>query len=70
MWYYMMRFMLKMMLYIGGQMFGRSANDPNGLAKTVLGIIVSCMFGAPNFLSKFLPTSRLNALFLQDQVQL
>ena len=57
------------MPYHGGQVFGRSADNPKCLAKTVLGIMISCMFGGPNFLSKILPISRLNAPFLQDQVQ-
>lgn len=60
----------KMMLYHGGQVFGRSADNPECLAKTVLGIMISCMFGGPNFLSKILPTSRLNSSFLNDQIQL
>ena len=58
----------KMMLYHGGQVFGRSADDPKCLAKTVLGIMISCMFGGPNFLSKILPIFRLNAPFLKEQV--
>lgn len=60
----------KMMLFHGGQVFGRSVDDRNSLAKTVLGFMVSCMFGGPNFLSRILPLSRLNAAFLQEQVQL
>ena len=60
----------KMMLYHGGQIFGRGVDNPQCLAKTVLGIMVSCMFGGPNFLSKILPISRLTSAFLRDQVQL
>lgn len=60
----------KMMLFHGGQVFGRSVDNPECLAKTVLGIMVSCMFGGPNFLSKILPISRLNSTFLREQVQL
>ena len=60
----------KMMLYHGGQIFGRSVDNPQCLARTVLGIMVSCMFGGPNFLSKILPVSRLNSTFLHEQVQL
>lgn len=59
-----------MMLYHGGQVFGRSADDPQSLARTVLGLMVSCMFGGPDFLSKIIPVSRLNATFLQEQIQL
>lgn len=60
----------KMMLYHGGQVFGKSADDPKCLAKTVLGIMICCMFGGPAFLTKILPISKLNACFLQNQVQL
>lgn len=60
----------KMMLYHGGQVFGKSADNPQCLAKTVLGIMISCMFGGPKFLSKIIPMSRLNAPFLQEQLEL
>jgi hypothetical protein len=60
----------KMMLYHGGQIFGRSVDNPQCLAKTVLGMMVSCLFGGPNFLSKILPISRLKSTFLHEQVQL
>ena len=60
----------KMMLYHGGQVFGRGVDDPSCLAKTVLGIMVSCMFGGPNFLSRILPISKLNSAFLLEQVSL
>ncbi|XP_076437845.1 uncharacterized protein LOC143277020 [Babylonia areolata] len=60
----------KSMLYHGGRVFGRSVDNPQCLAKTVLGMMVSCMFGGPKFLSKILPVSKLNSQFLHDQVQL
>lgn len=60
----------KMLLYHGGQVFGRSVDSPQCLAKTVLGIMISCMFGGPTFLSKILPIAKLNSSFLHDQVQL
>ncbi|GFO33316.1 transposable element p transposase [Plakobranchus ocellatus] len=60
----------KMMLYHGGQVFGRSVDDPQCLAKTALGIMISCMFGAPNFLPKILPILRLKTSFLHEQIQL
>lgn len=60
----------KMMLYHGGQVFGRSVDDPDSLAKTVLGIMISCQFGGPTFLSKILPISRLTSGFLHEQVGL
>ena len=55
-------FVKKMVLYHGGQVFGKSADDRKCLAKTVLGIMISCMFCGPSFLSKILPISKLNAL--------
>lgn len=60
----------KMMLFHGGYVFGKSVDDPSALAKTVLGIMVSCLFGGPNFLSKILPISRLTSQFLHEQVGL
>ena len=60
----------KMMLFHGGCVFGKSVDDPKSLAKTVLGIMVSCMFGGPNFLSKIIPISRLTSQFLHEQVGL
>ena len=60
----------KMMLYHGGQVFGKSADDPDSLAKTVLGIMVNCMFGGPKFISKLIPVSKLNATFLYEQMRL
>ena len=39
----------KMLLYHGGTLFGRANYDPQSLAKTVLGVTISCMFGGPTF---------------------
>lgn len=47
----------KMMFYHGGQVFGKSTDDPKCLAKTVVGIMICCMFGGPTFLTKILPIS-------------
>lgn len=58
----------KMILYHGGQVFGRSVDNPECLAKIVLGIMVSCMFGGPTFLAKVLPVHRLSSNFLQEQL--
>ena len=59
----------KTMLYHGGQVFGRSVDNPECLAKTVLGIMISCLFGGPKYLSKILPISKLNSAFLHEQVE-
>lgn len=60
----------RMLLYHGGQIFGKSVDDPQRLANTVLGIMVSCMFGGPRFLTKILPIACLNSAFLHEQVRL
>ena len=59
----------KMMLYHGGKVFGRSADDPTSLAKTVLGIMLTCLNGGPKFLSKLIPISKLNSEFLHEQIE-
>ena len=51
-----------MLLYRGGTLFGQVADDPQSLAKTVLAVMVSCMFGGPTFISKMLPTAKVNSL--------
>ena len=58
----------KMMLYHGGSLFGKSVDDPSSLAKTVLGIMIVCLFGGPSFLTKMLPISKLNSKFLFEQI--
>ena len=40
------------MLYDVGTLFGRATDDPQSLAKTVLGVMISYMFGGPTFISK------------------
>ena len=56
----------KMLLYHGGTLFGRATDDPQSLAKTVLGVMMSCMFGGPTFISKMLPIAKLHSLFLYE----
>ena len=58
----------KMLLYHGGTLFGRSVDDPSSLARTIVGIMIICLYGGPKFLSKMLPISKLNSKFLIDQV--
>ena len=53
--------------YYGGTLFGKSADNPTMLAKTVLAFMVKCCFGGPEFLTKLLPVSNLNADFLVNQ---
>ena len=59
-----------MLLYHGETLFERSTGDPQSLAKTVLGVIISCMFGGPTFISKMLPIAKLNSPFLYEQIRL
>ena len=54
--------------YHGGHIYGKAANNPDALAKTVLAIMIKCQNGGPRFLVKMIPVSKLNATFLYDQV--
>ena len=58
----------KMLLYSGGSLFGKAVDDPTALAKTMLGIMVVCLFGGPKFLAKVIPIAKLNSTFLYDIV--
>ena len=60
----------KILLYHGGTLFGRAANGPQSFAKTVLKVMMSCIFGRPLFISKMLPIAKLNSLFLYEQIRL
>ena len=53
--------------YHGGTLFGKSVDNPTMLAKSVLAFMVKCCFGGPEFLTKLLPVSNLNADFLVNQ---
>ena len=61
---------VKKTLYHGGTVFGKSSDNPNALAKTVLGIMLSCMFGGPLFISRMIPISKLSSVFLFDQIKI
>ena len=56
--------------YHGGTVFGRAVNDPTKLARTVLGIMVKCLFGGPKFLVKMLPVRDLTSDFQFEQVSI
>ena len=58
------------MLYHEGTLFGRATDDPQSLAKTALGVMISCMFDGPTFISKMLPIAKLNSPFLYEQIRL
>ena len=56
------------MLFHGGTVFGKAVDEPTKLAKTVLGIMVVCLYGGPRFLSKMLPVANLNADFVKTEI--
>ena len=49
---------------MGGTLFGRATDDPQSVAKTVLRVMISSMFGGSTFISKMLPIAKLNLPFL------
>ena len=54
--------------YQGGEIYGNAVNDHSQLARTVLAIMVKCMFGGPLFIVKILPVCNLNCKFQFEQV--
>ena len=58
-----------MLLYHGGTVFGKATDDPNALTKTVFGIMLSCLFGGPLFVSKMIPISKLDSTFLFNHIK-
>ena len=61
---------VRKMLYHGGTLFGRATDDLQSPAKTILGVVISCLFGGPTFISKMLPIAKLNSPFLYEQIRL
>ena len=59
-----------MLLYHVKQLFGKSVDNPSLLAQTVLGIMLICLNGGPNFLTKLIPISKLTSAFLFKQTEL
>ena len=59
-----------MLLYHGGTLFARATDNSQSLAKTVLGVMISCMFDGPKFISKMLPIAKLKSPFLYEQIRL
>ena len=56
------------LLYHGGELFGKAANNPDALANTSLGIMIKCLLGGPTFIFKMIPVKGLTASFLYEQV--
>ena len=57
----------KVLLYHGGTLFGKGMDALTSLAKSVLGVMVNCLFGGPSFISKMIPINKLNSQFLFEQ---
>ena len=55
------------LFYHGGTLFGRSVNHPDQLSKTVLAFMLKCLFGGPEFITKILPVTKLDAGFQHSQ---
>ena len=53
--------------YHGGTLFGYSADQPGVLARTMLALMVNCLFSGPEFLVKLIPISCLDSEFLFKQ---
>ena len=60
-------YVMSLLLYHNGSLFGKTENDPELLANTVLGIMVKCLKGGPSFLCKMIPVCHLDASFLFEQ---
>ena len=52
--------------YHGGEIFGRSQNKPEMLAKTLLAVMLKCLFGGPTFLIRLIPVCGLDAEFQHE----
>ena len=53
--------------YHGETIFGKAVDSPDKLAKTVLAVMVKCLFGGPEFIHKIYPMKNLTAKFLCDE---
>ena len=53
--------------YHGGTIFGKSIDCPEKLAKTMLTVMIKCLFGGPEFIYKAYPMSNLTAQFLHNE---
>ena len=55
--------------YHRGKLFGRAIDHPEKLAKTMLMVMVKCLYEGPEFIYKVYPISDLTAKFLYDKGQ-
>ena len=56
------------LMYHGGYVYGFADNKEGKLAKTILGIMIKCLFGGPKFLVKMIPVANLDSDFLYNIV--
>ena len=56
-----------MLQYHGGKIFGKSENDTNLLAKTMLGLMINSLHGGPKFFLKMIPVAKLNEELLHSE---
>lgn len=54
--------------YRGHHLVGRSVDNPDKIAKTVLGLMVETMYGGPSFMARLIPIFSLDAKLLFEQV--
>ena len=64
-----MKFTLNLLSHTTEVLFGKSLDNPECLAKTVLCYMIKCLYGGPEFIAKILPVSQLTADFILHQVQ-
>ena len=55
--------------YCGGELYGYAEDDKSKMAKTVLAVMVKCMFGGKKFLAKLVPVAALNSDFMFNVVR-
>ena len=55
--------------YHGRKLFGRAIDHPEKLAKTMLMVMIKCLYGMPEFIYKVYPINNLTAKFLYDEGQ-
>ena len=55
--------------YHKGKLFGRAIDHPEKLTKTMLTVMIKCLYGGPEFIYKVCPISNLTAKFLYDEGQ-
>ena len=54
--------------YRGGELFGKSVNQPDKLAKTILSVMIKCLFGGPTFIVCMIPVCCLDSDFQYEVV--